>query len=301
MPSETCAGVREVAGSSTSQQQLAQVRTEILKIFNDDAYPRQSGPRKAVMRSNTISDEFAVTNQDEEDLTVVPQDTIEEKHETEECEKNSSIEMANKSSRVSMMSKGSSMAWSSEDAADGASSNTGTGTGTRNFGQQYQSADNDSGIDRDGAVSKSSDKIWTKIHKQLNRRFGGSTGSLSSSPFSEQETTTNVNNMIRKSSAGDLYSPSVAQLESPREGGFDDNDQQPRSMTAMKAHIRELMSQLAKSEEDKQKIAEEAYLKAMEIQTEAKKELASAHKCQSQQTSLIDRLKVRKIFPSLRG
>ena len=37
-------------------------------------------------------------------------------------------------------------------------------------------------------VSQGSGKIWSKIHRQLNRRFGGSTGSLSStSPISEQD------------------------------------------------------------------------------------------------------------------
>ena len=47
--------------------------------------------------------------------------------------------------------------------------------------------DFDSGYDRGtGVESRSSSKVWSKIHKQLNRRFGGSTGSLSStSPNSE--------------------------------------------------------------------------------------------------------------------
>ena len=45
--------------------------------------------------------------------------------------------------------------------------------------------DFDSGYDR-CVESRSSSKVWNKIHKQLNRRFGGSTGSLSStSPNSE--------------------------------------------------------------------------------------------------------------------
>ena len=46
-----------------------------------------------------------------------------------------------------------------------------------------------SGIDRDnGAASHGSGKVWSKIHRQLNRRFGGSTGSLSStSPISDRE------------------------------------------------------------------------------------------------------------------
>ena len=68
----------------------------------------------------------------------------------------------------------SSTAWSSEDRMDDTP------------------FDNDSGIDRDNGaashVSQNSGKIWSKIHRQLNRRFGGSTGSLSStSPISEHD------------------------------------------------------------------------------------------------------------------
>jgi hypothetical protein len=62
----------------------------------------------------------------------------------------------------------------------------------------------------------------------------------------------------------------------------------------MKAHIKDLMARLAKSEEDKQKIAEEAYRRAMEIKLEANTKLEDAHQSQVKQASLIDRLKVGK-------
>ena len=54
------------------------------------------------------------------------------------------------------------------------------------------------------------------------------------------------------------------------------------------------MAQLAKSEEDKEKIAQEAYRKAMEIKREADLKLGDAHASQMKQVSLIERLKVRK-------
>lgn len=71
--------------------------------------------------------------------------------------------------------------------------------------EQNVSLDNDSGIDRAGSrVSVgSSGKVWTKIQKQINRRFGGSTGSLSStSPVSEKA------------------SKAVTQMDSPPEGNL---------------------------------------------------------------------------------
>ena len=58
--------------------------------------------------------------------------------------------------------------------------------------------------------------------------------------------------------------------------------------------IKDLMAQLAKSEEDKEKIAQEAYRKAMEIKREADLKLGDAHASQMKQVSLIERLKVRK-------
>ena len=44
-------------------------------------------------------------------------------------------------------------------------------------------------------------------------------------------------------------------------GGFPSGESDPgnRSVAMMKVHIKELMSKLAKAEEDKQKIADEAY------------------------------------------
>lgn len=60
----------------------------------------------------------------------------------------------------------------------------------------------------------------------------------------------------------------------------------------MKAHIKELMAQLAKAEEDKEKIAEVAYQKAMDIKAEADRRLNSAHLSQMKQANLIERLKV---------
>ena len=50
---------------------------------------------------------------------------------------------------------------------------------------------------------------------------------------------------------------------------------------------------MGKSEEDKEKIAEEAYRKAMEIKTEADRKIVDAHSSQMKQVSLIERLKVK--------
>ena len=60
----------------------------------------------------------------------------------------------------------------------------------------------------------------------------------------------------------------------------------------MKSHIKELIAQLSKAEDDKEKIAKEAYNKAMEIKREADKRLEDAHACQMKQANLIERLKV---------
>ena len=69
----------------------------------------------------------------------------------------------------------------------------------------------------------------------------------------------------------------------------------------MKSHIKELIAQLSKAEEDKEKIAKEAYNKAMEIKREADKRLEDAHACQMKQANLIERLKVslQKIYTSM--
>ncbi len=63
-------------------------------------------------------------------------------------------------------------------------------------------------------------------------------------------------------------------------------------MSLLKAHIRDLLAQLAKAELDKESIAKEAYNKAMEIKQEADQRLEDAHECQVKQASLIERLKV---------
>jgi hypothetical protein len=85
---------------------------------------------------------------------------FDEKHEFEKTEKT----MTNKKSH--------SLAWSSLEDRVGSTT----------------PHDLDSGIDGQSRSSSSKDKVWSKIHKQLNRRFGGSTGSLSStSPTSESK------------------------------------------------------------------------------------------------------------------
>ena len=65
---------------------------------------------------------------------------------------------------------------------------------------------------------------------------------------------------------------------------------EPQNVTSVKAHMRELIAQLATAEEDKEKIAQEAYLKAMDIKNEADKRLDDARACQTKQASLIERL-----------
>ena len=74
-------------------------------------------------------------------------------------------------------------------------------------------------------------------------------------------------------------------------GDFQGNAEAP-SVAIMKSHIKELIAQLSKAEDDKEKIAKEAYSKAMEIKREADKRLEDAHACQMKQANLIERLKV---------
>ena len=74
-------------------------------------------------------------------------------------------------------------------------------------------------------------------------------------------------------------------------GDFQGNTEAP-SVAIMKSHIKELIAQLSKAEDDKEKIAKEAYNKAMEIKREADKRLEDAHACQMKQANLIERLKV---------
>ena len=141
--------------------------------------------------------------------------------------------------------------------------------------------DFDSGYDQRGVESRNSSKVWNKIHKQLNRRFGGSTGSLSS--------TTSPNSEVVNKHSEAFNSKIVRNMDSPLEGL-----EEPQSVKGLiKTHVKDLVAQLSKAEEEKEKIAQEAYKKAMEIKAEADRRLQDAYQCQSKQTSLIERLKAK--------
>ena len=71
------------------------------------------------------------------------------------------------------------------------------------------------------------------------------------------------------------------------------------SNSILKAHIKDLLERLGKAEEEKEKIAQEAYKKAMEIKIEADRKLEDAHASQMKQVSLIERLKVGTYVYSL--
>ena len=75
---------------------------------------------------------------------------------------------------------------------------------------------------------------------QFSFRFGGSTGSLSSSPNSEDPAAA-ISSGGRSRSGIELYSPEIAQMDSPTEGGFgaqrNDNNQ-PQSVAILKKHIK---------------------------------------------------------------
>ena len=81
-------------------------------------------------------------------------------------------------------------------------------------------------------------------------------------------------------------------------GDFQGNTETP-SVAIMKSHIKELIAQLSKAEDDKENIAKEAYNKAMEIKREADKRLEDAHACQMKQANLIERLKVKAVAQNL--
>lgn len=209
------------------------------------------GSQKSSLQKNQLSDVRAGILKifdDAEEASYV----INEKHEFEKTEKMATIKRPGTAKSF--------LPWSSDDQADGMTS--------------PPVGDNDSGIE--GAHSRSSsskDKVWSKIHRQLNRRFGGSTGSLSSaSPTSEGEL---------KKSESFTKSASLAQIQV-------DLDQSNNSESTT---IKELLTQLAKAEEDKENIAKEAYRRAMEIKREADKRLEDAHVCQMKQASLIERFK----------
>ena len=72
----------------------------------------------------------------------------------------------------------------------------------------------------------------------------------------------------RRSSSEIVYSPEVANMDSPRDGGFNGSNSpvtipsfvaNMQSAVMMKKHIGELYAKLQKAEEDKQKIADEAF------------------------------------------
>ncbi len=164
--------------------------------------------------------------------------------------------------------------------------------------------DTDSGIDRGqgtdsrisqhsavsssaAAAARENPKLWASFKRHV-RRFGGSTGSLSSpSPTSEAEHPAPAPTAMgkaghhhpapssqpppaRSQSGSSLYSPEVAQLDSPREGGFQQHpsavnggDGLPQSTALLKRHVKELYAQISKAEADKQKISDQAYRRAM--------------------------------------
>ena len=131
--------------------------------------------------------------------------------------------------------------------------------------------------------------MW--LNAIIFHRFGGSTGSLSSaSPISEET-----------GKAG-AFSPEAEVMVSPVEGGLivGPAPLQGQSVSMLKRHIRELYARLSKSEGDKQKIADEAYLRAVDIKKECDRKLEDARVAQGKQASLIDRLKVGSIFMSPR-
>ena len=136
--------------------------------------------------------------------------------------------------------------------------------------------DFDSGYEQRGVESRNSSKVWNKIHKQLHRRFGGSSGSLSS--------TTSPNSEVANKQSEAFNTKTVTSLDSPIEGS---------SKGLLKTHVKDLVAQLSQAEEEKEKIAQEAYKKAMEIKAEADRRLQDAYQCQNKQTSLIERLKAK--------
>lgn len=83
-------------------------------------------------------------------------------------------------------------------------------------------------------------KIWSKFQKQV-RRFGGSTGSLSSSsPNSEEHhplppASGGTASLPRNATC--VYSPEVADMESPKEGGFRSTEQSPQSVALLRSQI----------------------------------------------------------------
>ena len=86
-------------------------------------------------------------------------------------------------------------------------------------------------------------------------------------------------------------------MVSPEEGGFiGPAPLQGQSVCMLKRHVRELYARLSKSESDKQKIADEAYLRAVDITKECDRKLDEAKVAQGKQASLIERLKVGRFL-----
>ncbi|XP_059085482.1 rootletin-like isoform X2 [Tigriopus californicus] len=249
-----------------------------------------------------------------------------EKHEFENAEKESLIPGSLSSVSSEMPpAEASHQAWSANNPNAKASSRLEAPIMAQN--------DNDSGIDRETGVtsrisvhSASSStantqaqqqhpqhpqpptKMWSNFKKQVKRGFGGSTGSLSSpSPNSEEhpnparsgppQSLTFPNRGHRRSSSEVVYSPEVAEMESPREGGFvvSDHGLNFQSAAMMKKHIGELYARLAKSDSDKQKIADEAYRRAQAIKRDCDHQLEDARMSQLRQADLVEKLREKVI------
>ena len=77
------------------------------------------------------------------------------------------------------------------------------------------------------------------------------------------------------------------------EGGFvGPAPLQGQSVAMLKRHIKELYARLSKAEGDKQKIADEAFLRAVDIKRDCDRKLEEAKAAQGKQACLIERLKV---------
>jgi hypothetical protein len=86
-------------------------------------------------------------------------------------------------------------------------------------------------------------------------------------------------------------------MDSPIEGGFKfaaATDNPGQSVAMMKRHIKELYGRLSRAESDKQKIADEAFMRAATIKRECDERIEDARAAQGKQASLVERLKVRK-------
>ncbi len=192
--------------------------------------------------------------------------------------------------------------------------------------------DQDSGLGRDtgadGRISQSSAasggqnhhqrdnaKLWASFKKHV-RRFGGSTGSLSSpSPEDQQQ----QQQQQQQQGAEDV----TRETDSPPEGGFDTGGPPPmQSAALLKRRIAELSTQLSTAESDKQKIAYEAYRwvkmilkldfsflcksnftsrRHLKIKSDCDAKLEDARLAQNRQVSLVERLRVRVSRRNLRA